>query len=341
MYKPDTEPNLENENRKDSLRLAVVRGLAAFGGLFCALNLLGELLLPGFELNIWWVDFGPLPAAVSWITLAAFALSMLAYAAKPDAGPCRRWATLGLTLFMLTFVSWNAINYYVLLARGSFATTLPLPFSLLAASALVLVTVSLLKKRDSARLRPIVSGCVFAVCAVIFPVTQMFLFGRTDYRRPADAVVVFGAGVLPDGRLSDALADRVRTACSLHREGCAKKLVFSGGPGRGKVHEADAMRYYAMKLGVPVRDIILDHGGVNTHATVTNTCELFRKRNFRRVLAVSHFYHLPRIKMAYRRQGCEVYTVPAKERYTLTLTPYFMAREVAALMVYYLRTLTG
>jgi vancomycin permeability regulator SanA len=341
MSKSDMEPNLENGNRKDSLWRAAVRGLAAFGGIFCTVNLLGELLSPGFELNIWWIDFGRLPAAIAWLALTAFAVAMLAYALKPDAGSWRRRATLGLTLFMLTFASWNSVNYYALLARGVFATTLPLPFSLLVTLALAVVAVSLLRKCDPARLRPIVSGCVFAACVFAFPVAQMFFFGRTDYRRPADVAVVFGAGVLPDGRLSDALADRVRTACSLHREGCARKLVFSGGPGRGRVHEAEAMRRYAVKLGVPAKDILLDHGGVNTHATVANTCEMFTKQGFRRVLAVSHFYHLPRIKMSYRRQGREVYTVPAKERYTLTLTPYFMAREVAALMVYYLRTLTG
>jgi len=341
MYKPDMNPDPNTEEAKDSLRHAVIRGLAAFAGVFCTLNLIGELLSPGFELNVWWINFGPLPAVVSWVTLAAFAFLMLAYALKPCAGYFRRLATLGLTLFMSAFVMWNVGQYYTLLLRGSFETTLPLPFSLLVAFALILVAVSLLRKRDSSQLRPIVTGCAFVACVIVFPVAQMFLFGRTDYRRSADAVVVFGAGVSSDGKLSDALADRVRTACSLHRKGYARKLVFSGGPGPGKIHEADAMRRYALKLGVPANDILLDHYGINTRATVINTCRIFNKHNFRRVLAVSHFYHLPRIKMSYHRQGHEVYTVPAKERYTLTLMPYLMAREVAALMVYYLRTLTG
>ena len=56
-------------------------------------------------------------------------------------------------------------------------------------------------------------------------------------------------------------------------------------------------------------------------------------------LVVSHFYHLPRIKLAYQRDGWDVYTVPAKESYLLRQMPYNMAREVAALWVYYLRPL--
>ena len=42
------------------------------------------------------------------------------------------------------------------------------------------------------------------------------------------------------------------------------------------------------------RDILRDARGINTEATVRNTLAL----RPRRVLAVSHFYHLPRIKMS-------------------------------------------
>ncbi|UCE49469.1 MAG: hypothetical protein JSW47_04870 [Phycisphaerales bacterium] len=56
---------------------------------------------------------------------------------------------------------------------------------------------------------------------------------------------------------------------------------------------------------------------------------------------IGAFYHLPRIKMSYQRRGLEVYTVPAKESYKLTAMPYFMAREIAALWVYYLRPLAS
>jgi len=59
----------------------------------------------------------------------------------------------------------------------------------------------------------------FVLCAVIFPVAQMICFGLTDYRRPADAIVVFGAGISPDGTPSLALCDRVRTGCLLYKQG--------------------------------------------------------------------------------------------------------------------------
>jgi uncharacterized SAM-binding protein YcdF (DUF218 family) len=75
---------------------------------------------------------------------------------------------------------------------------------------------------------------------------------------------------------------------------------------------------------------------VNTEATVKNTLAISEAR---RILVVSHFYHLPRIKMAFQRRGVEVYTVPAKSS-ALAPMPYNLARETAAFWAYYLRFFT-
>jgi uncharacterized SAM-binding protein YcdF (DUF218 family) len=72
---------------------------------------------------------------------------------------------------------------------------------------------------------------------------------------------------------------------------------------------------------------------------VRNSESVLRNLHASRVLVVSHFYHLPRIKLAYQRAGLEVYTVPAKESYLLRQMPYNMFREIAALWVYYARPL--
>jgi uncharacterized SAM-binding protein YcdF (DUF218 family) len=185
----------------------------------------------------------------------------------------------------------------------------------------------------------VLSLAVCAACAVLFPLAQMFCFGKTDYRRSADVTVVLGARVYKDGRPSDALADRVRTACALYNAGLTQKLLFSGGPGDGSIHETESMKAMAIRLGVKPEDILLDKAGVNTEATAKNTKAVLQQLGASRVLVVSHFYHLPRVKLAYQREGLEVYTVPAKESYLLRQMPYNMAREVAALWVYYLRPL--
>ncbi|HEX3717598.1 MAG TPA: hypothetical protein VH595_06495 [Verrucomicrobiae bacterium] len=47
-------------------------------------------------------------------------------------------------------------------------------------------------------------------------------------------------------------------------------------------------------------------------------------------LTILNFYHLPRIKLAYKRAGLEVYTVPARQAHLPRQIPFNMAREVAA-----------
>ncbi len=98
------------------------------------------------------------------------------------------------------------------------------------------------------------------------------------------------------------------------------------------------MRRFALAHAVPDEAIILDRVGVNTRATVTNTIPIFRSLHAHRILAVSHFYHLPRIKLAYQQAGWNVYTVPVEHpEQSPSEYPHLLFRETAALWAYYLR----
>jgi vancomycin permeability regulator SanA len=183
----------------------------------------------------------------------------------------------------------------------------------------------------------------FLMVPALFPLAQMYSFGLTDYRRPADAAVVFGAAVWSGDRPSHALLDRVNTGIELYNEGLVDLLVMSGGPSSGPeiAHEVDVMRRLALDAGVPDEAVVLDYRGINSQATVDNCADIFLVHGIRKALAVSHFYHLPRVKMTFERAGLDVYTVPARETYILYALPYYMAREVAAIWVYYVRPILG
>jgi uncharacterized SAM-binding protein YcdF (DUF218 family) len=123
----------------------------------------------------------------------------------------------------------------------------------------------------------------------------------------------------------------------LYEAGIVPVLVFSGGPGDGEVHETEAMRRLARRLGVPDEAMILDRGGWSTRRTVANTSRLLDRERYRRIIAVSHDFHLPRIRMEYRRAGREVLTVPAREVRSLRQKPWCVLREVAAFWSYWIR----
>lgn len=324
------------------LNHALIRPLAR-GLALClaALILLNQFLLlraPGFDPNLWWVDLRWLPAALGQALLAALALALLSHAFRPARAVWRRRATLALVLLFVALTLVNAAFFWWLLARGAVGTQMPLPGSLGFAAMLGVIAWDFHRDAPGAppRWRP---ALVVALgCAAVFPVLQVFCFGKTDYRRPADVAVVFGARVYADGSLSDAVADRVRTASQLYRQGLVQRLVFSGGPGDGPVHETEAMRALALRLGVPAAAIALDRAGLSTEATVRNTTAL---ATHARVLAVSEFYHLPRIKLAYQRAGCEVFTVPARPTHWRRAWPLRnVLREIPAFWAYYGRGFT-
>ena len=317
------------------------RGLALFLGGFALLNIFGGLRSAHFDANLWWIDLRTLPPAIATPLLLVSGVCLVGFAVWPKRSAWWRVLIIGCVGALGVVAVANTAQFYFLLARGVVRPGIPIPFSLFVSAALAVILTA--AWRGSFPMRGTGGWfqimAVASACVVCFPVAQMFFFGKTDYRRPADAAVVLGARVYADGRLSDALADRVRTACQLYRDGLVRRLIFSGGPGDGAIHETEAMKRSATALGMKAEDIWLDKAGVNTQATVRNTEAVFAQWHASRILVVSHAYHLPRIKLAYQRDGWDVFTVPAKESYLLRQMPYNMAREVAALWVYYLRPL--
>lgn len=174
-----------------------------------------------------------------------------------------------------------------------------------------------------------------------FPVVLVMGFGQTDYRRPADVIVVPGARVYADGRLSDALKDRMGEAVRLYQQGLAPVMIFSGGPGDGHTSEPAAMRDYAIAQGVPAKAIWLDEKGLNTAATARNVHAMMQEHGLKHALVVSHFFHLPRLKLAFGQEGLDAWTVPAEQTYVLMQMPWLVARESPAIWAYALGMAPG
>jgi uncharacterized SAM-binding protein YcdF (DUF218 family) len=331
-----------SEEHLRGFRSGLVRGLCLFIGCFTLLNVVGDLRVPGFNANAWWIDLRPMPPWVALAVLLPMSVLLIAFGISRYGSRVRHVLTFAWVVVAVAVTLKNASSFYFLLLKGAIASGFPVPLS--AVIALLLVTVLLAmrhrQRREESRFKQFLGGATALVtCILSFPLAQMYCFGTTDYARAADAIVVFGARAYADGTPSDALADRVRTACQLFKNGLAEKIVFSGGPGDGATDEAEAMRRMAVELGVPEDRIVLDPKGFDTAATVENTVQWLREAGVRRILAVSHFYHLPRVKMAYERAGVDVATVPAEESYPLAKMPYFVAREIVAFWAYYVRPL--
>jgi uncharacterized SAM-binding protein YcdF (DUF218 family) len=326
--------------------MPLARSVAGAVALFTLLNLLGDSFRPGFDATIFLVDLRALPGLVAVPALVAASALLAWFAVAPPRSRWRRAATAVAAGLLAIACCVDSLRYARLLAAGTLHSGPSLPFSVLPAAGLALVAALAARRTRERSARPlpvqatVALACIGAV-ALAFPLGLMATFGRTDYRRPADCVVIFGARAYADGTASLSLEDRTRTGCRLVLAGLAPRILFTGGPGDGEYHETEVMRSIALEMGVPESAILLDRLGHSTAASARNAADLLVPLGAVRVLAVSHGYHLPRVQLALEREALVAYTVPAEETRRLAKLPYYVAREVAALGVYWARPLLG
>jgi SanA protein len=139
------------------------------------------------------------------------------------------------------------------------------------------------------------------------------LIGGDGSTRAADAphaqvALLLGAKVLPDGRPSGMLADRIAVAAQLYRTGKVERVLASGDHGTTAYDEVNAMRRELIAHGVPARDVFTDHAGFDTWSSAVRARKVFRVRS---ALVVTQGFHLARAVWLARRAGLDVHGVSA------------------------------
>ena len=142
----------------------------------------------------------------------------------------------------------------------------------------------------------------------------------------ADAAIILGAAVSPNGMLSGVLQDRVDRGIQLYRARKVKKLLMSGDHGEASYDEVTAMGRYAVQRGVPSEDIFLDHAGFTTYETMYRARDIFQVK---RALVVTQDFHLPRSVYIARSLGIEAWGV-ASSQHSYSGEDYLKAREFPA-----------
>lgn len=317
----------------------LLRHVAVVASLITLWNTLRQLVRPGLSLAeaLFLVPGSPWLSELALLSLSA-ALLLVAFS-RSRAPRAVGMALLGALVSLSLYDAWLVLR---LRASGALSHAFPVPFSLCVASALsALIALAVASSRAPVgiptRRQHAASAALIAAAGFTSLLLYIHSYGLTDYRRPGDAILVLGAKVHRDGTPSEALAERVETGVSLYQQGLAPVLVMSGGVGREGHDEAVVMKAMAEKAGVPADAIWVDSLGNNTEASVRNLRERLARRDAQ-VLAVSHYHHLPRIKLLSAMHGLRVVTVPADEGETrLRGTPLYVVKEAAALAYYYLR----
>ncbi len=279
-------------------------------------------------------------------TLSAIAAILGVALFVPHAWAARPWLRTvvgGAIVGFSILVVFNVVEFYLALRRGSVAEAFPVPFSVLIAAILGIEALRVIRWRPARSPLPPPArrfiGLLQVVVAFFLLIfAHIVTFGLTDYSPSAvtaDAIVVLGAKVNPDGTLSHALEDRMATAIRLYGENPFRYLVLSGGVEASGLSEPQAMAIYAQREGVPRDRLILDEGGKDTLASARNCSAIARQRGFRKLLVVSTYFHNARTKMVFERSGIPCLTVPARYR-PLVREPFFLFRETMAFPYYFL-----
>lgn len=106
-----------------------------------------------------------------------------------------------------------------------------------------------------------------------------------------EAVIVLGCAIWGDAP-SPMLADRLRTAASVYKTGCAEYVIVSGDSENPEKHdETGVMKQFLIGEGVPGDKIICDQLGLSTYETMYRA---EKKYNVRSAVVVTTGFHVPR-----------------------------------------------
>lgn len=185
------------------------------------------------------------------------------------------------------------------------------------------------------------TGCICVLLGLIAYLYINFVIVRVGNKytitletpvEDADAIIVLGARVFSEERLSAILYDRMTVGIEAYEKGLAPKLLLSGDHGQDEYDEVNAMRKFAQKKGIPTEDIFMDHAGFSTYETIYRARDIFKTK---KVIIVTQDYHLKRAIYTARKMGLEAYGIAA-DRQPYYKINYFKFRETLARVKDYL-----
>ncbi|GAP10529.1 uncharacterized membrane protein [Bellilinea caldifistulae] len=158
-----------------------------------------------------------------------------------------------------------------------------------------------------------------------FARSRQFQVTQTPF---APVAIVFGAGLTRDGQPSPVLRDRVAAAAQLYFDGKVQKILMSGDNRFVEYNEPGAMKRFALSLGVPEEDIVLDYAGRRTYDTCYRARHIF---GVRQAVLVTQRFHLPRAIFTCNFLGIESVGAIADQRvYSRYAYRFWRIREIPA-----------
>jgi uncharacterized SAM-binding protein YcdF (DUF218 family) len=179
-------------------------------------------------------------------------------------------------------------------------------------------------------------GCILIFCcSILYLYIKVSRFDEQQIgNEHKDAAIVLGAA-LWHNKPSPALRERLNTALQLYKDKKIDLFVLSGGLGNDEQQsEAQAMKTYLLRRGVPEDKMILEGKSSNTKENLAFTAVLLKDKPIDSIYLVTHDYHMTRALLYAKKANITVSPAPAHS--TVLFEPYHKLRECAALWKLYL-----
>lgn len=173
----------------------------------------------------------------------------------------------------------------------------------------------------------ILSGALLAFYMI--NVWSVYHFSQTTQTRPADCVIILGAGIT-GSHPSPVFRERLEHAITLYRQGYVKKAIVTGGFSPGNfISDAATGQRYLIAHGVRASDIFIEQQSRVTRKNLRYAHEIMRENHFGTALIVSDPLHMKRAMLIARDAGIAAFSspTPSSRFHTLNAQLPFLLRE--------------
>jgi SanA protein len=156
---------------------------------------------------------------------------------------------------------------------------------------------------------------IWGVSIYIQQVTVSSIYEDIDTLPATNTVIVLGASVHSDGKLSPILQDRVDTALDLYKNAKVKRFLLSGDSRTDNYDEVSAMRNYLLDRCVPEANIFIDPAGLDTFDSMYRSRKIYEVPD---AVVVTQNFHLPRTLFIAQNLDLNYIGFPASARHYKT-----------------------
>ena len=162
--------------------------------------------------------------------------------------------------------------------------------------------------------------------------------GMTWVPEKSDCIIVLGAHVWMDGSMSNVLTYRCQAALDAWKNGVAPNIIVCGGQGHNEpAPEAEVMRAWMLKNGVPGDRVFSDPTSVNTQENLAHAHAIMDAQGFSTCVVCTTNYHLRRAMWLARDEGLKATGIAAPSTTNPVSFVRGRLRETCSWILYFVR----